>query len=63
MYDVSVGCACVGLGWHGLRGFFNPTYHGGLKKIQLNPTQPNSHESGWVRLNLWVGFFFYYYYY
>ena len=27
-----------GLDWFGLRGFFNPTYHGGSKKIQPNPT-------------------------
>ena len=27
-----------GLGWAGLREFFDPTHHGGLKKIQPNPT-------------------------
>ena len=27
-----------GSGWVGLMSFFNPIYHGGLKK---NPTQPN----------------------
>ena len=35
-----------GSGWVGLRGFFDPTHHGGSKKIQPNlthhisPTQP-----------------------
>ena len=28
------------LGWVWLRGFFDPTHHGGSKKIQFNPTQP-----------------------
>ena len=27
-----------GSGWVGLRGFFDPTHHGGSKKIQPNPT-------------------------
>ena len=27
-----------GLGWVGLRGFFDPTHCGGSKKIQPNPT-------------------------
>ena len=42
-------------GWVKLRGFFNPTHHGGLKKIQPNathhkgPTQPM-----WIGLD-WVG--------
>ena len=41
-----------------LREFFDPTHYGGSKKIQLNPTQPNPHGSGWVRLNPWIGQFF-----
>ena len=62
-----------GSGWVGLRGFFDLTYHCGLKKIQPNPTQPitriqpNPHELDWVGLNPWARhfflFFFYYYYY
>ena len=38
------------MGWIGLgKGdFFDPTYHGGLKKF--NPTQPT-----WVGLNQWIG--------
>ena len=35
-----------GLGWVWLRGFFDPTHHGGSKKIQPNPTQPNPHGLG-----------------
>ena len=44
-----------GSGWVGLRGFFDPTYHGGSKKIQPNlihhisPTQPNLTHMGRVR--------------
>ena len=39
------------MGWIGLgKGdFFNPTYHGGLKKIQPNPTQMGRVEPmGWI---------------
>ena len=49
-----------GSGWVGFRGFFDPTDHGGSKKIQpnpshkSNPTQPNPYGSGWVGLNPWV---------
>ena len=49
------------MGQVGLMKFFDPTHHGGLKKIQPNsthcisPTQPNPHESSWVGFNLWVG--------
>ena len=42
-----------GSGWVRLRRFFDPTHHGGSKKIQ-----PNPHELDWVRLNPWVGQFF-----
>ena len=53
-----------GSSWVRLRGFFDPTYHGGLKKIQpnlsrkSNPTQPT-----WVELNPWVEQFFLLLYY
>ena len=46
-----------GSGWVGLREFFDPTHHGGSKKIQPNPThhisptQPNPTYMGWVKLN------------
>ena len=49
-----------GLGWVKLRKFFDPTHHGGSKKIQPNSTyhisstQPNPYGSGWTN-------FFYYY--
>ena len=32
-----------GSGWVGLKGHFNPTHHGGWKKIQ-----PNPHGLGWT---------------
>ena len=41
-----------GSGWVELRGFFDPTHHGGTKKIKpnpthhINPTQPNPHGLG-----------------
>ena len=38
------------LGWVKLRGFFNPTHHGGLKKIQPNPT----HHKGPTQ-PIWIG--------
>ena len=56
-----------GLGWVKLKGFFDPIYHGELKKIQPNPThhisptQPNPTHMGWDEPM--VGQFFYYYYY
>ena len=34
-------------GWVKFRGFFNPTHHGGLKKIQ-----PNPYGLGWIGLDL-----------
>ena len=38
-------------GWVKLRGFFDPTYHGGSKKIQPNPTHHISPtQLIWVRL-------------
>ena len=38
------GCA-----WVGLREFFDPTHHGGSKKIQPNPShKPNPTHMGWV---------------
>jgi len=55
-----IGGKCVHeLGRVGLKGFFNPTHYGGLKKIQPNPThhkgttQPNPTHidrvgSGWT---------------
>ena len=52
----------------GLRGFFDPTHHGGSKKIQPNPTHHiSSTQPTWVRLG-WVepmdltNFYYYYYY-
>ena len=48
-----------GSGWVKLRGVFDPTHHGGLKKIQLNPTyyisptQPTR-----VGMNPWLDNFF-----
>ena len=45
-----------GSGWVGLRGFFDPTHHGGSKKIQPNlthhisPTQPTWIGLGQVKL-------------
>ena len=40
-----------GSGWVGLRGFFDPTHHGGSKKIQLNPTHHiNPTQPTWVGL-------------
>ena len=40
-----------GLGWVGLRGFFDPTHHGGSKKIQPNPTHHiNPTQPTWVGL-------------
>ena len=52
-----------GSGWVGLRRFFDPTHHGGLKKIQLNPThhigptQPNPTHMGRVEPMGWTIFF------
>ena len=46
------GILVYGCVWVELSGFFNPTYHGGLKKF--NPTQPitgiqpNPRGSGWT---------------
>ena len=38
--------------WVGLKGFFDPTRHGGSKKIQPNPTYYISPtQPTWVRLN------------
>ena len=34
----ATGMVMYGLGWVELRRFFDPTHHGELKKIQLNPT-------------------------
>ena len=43
-----------GSGWVELRGFFYLTHHGGLKKIQPNPTHHISlTHMGWVGLG-WV---------
>ena len=62
-----------GSGWVGLRGFFDPTHHGGSKKIQPNPTQPNpslksnptqpnpTHMGRVESMDLTI--FYYYYYY
>ena len=56
-----LGRGVYGLGWVELRRFFDPTHHGGLKKIQPNltyhisPTQPNPTYMSWVGLNSWVG--------
>ena len=64
-----VGRGVHGLGWVGLGGFFDPTHHGGFKKIQLNPThyrgstQPNPTHIDWVEPMDWTIYFFYYYYY
>ena len=44
-----------GSGWVRLRGFFDPTHHGGSKKIRPNPTHhiiPT--QPTWVELNPWV---------
>ena len=55
-----------GLGWVGLRGFFDPTHHGGSKKIQPNqthhisPTQPNPNHMGRVEPMGLTNFFYYY---
>ena len=46
-----------GSGWVGLRGFFDPTCHGGSKK---NSTQPNLTHMGRVES---IGLSNYYYYY
>ena len=43
-----------GSGWIGLREFFDPTHHGGLKKIQpITGVQPNPTQPTWIRLG-WV---------
>jgi len=40
-----------GSGWVGFRGIFDLTHHGGLKKIQPNPTHHISPtQPTWVRL-------------
>ena len=50
MASTSEECA-----WVGLRGFFDPTHHDELKKIQPNPTHNiSSTQSTWVGLNPWV---------
>ena len=52
-----------GSGWVGLRGFFDPTHHGGSKKIQHNPTyrisptQPTWVGLGQVELMSLTNFF------
>ena len=43
-----------GSGWVGLRGFFDPTHHGGLKKS--NSTQPTQIRLGWVESMGWTVF-------
>ena len=49
-----------GLGWIGLRRFFDPTHYGGLKKIQPSPTYYVSPiQLTWVGLNSWVGQIFF----
>ena len=50
-------------GWIGLKGFFDPAHHGGLKKIQhnpthlINPTQSNLTHMGRVEPMGWTIFF------
>ena len=45
-----------GLGWVRFSGFFDSIHHGGLKKIQPNPTHHvNPTQLTWVGLNPWVG--------
>ena len=52
-----------GLGWVGLREFFDTTHHGGLKKFNtthhISPTQPTWVRLGQVEL---MGLTNYYYY-
>ena len=51
-----------GSGWVRLRGFFDPTHHGGSKKIQPNPTHHISPRVGLGRVEP-MGLTIYYYYY
>ena len=51
MEVVSLDRGVHGSDWVRLRGFFDPTHHGGSKKIQPNPTHHiNPTQPTWVGL-------------
>ena len=58
-----MGRGVHGSSWVGLGGFFDPTHHGGFKKIQPNPThykgttQPKPTHIDWVEPMGWTIFF------
>ena len=55
IYTCAKGQECA---WIGLREFFDPTDHGGSKKIQPNPTHHISptQPTGWVEPIGWTNF-------